>query len=166
LWRNPADRSDPANLADLDDDTRRSLDAVPPWPRPAWLLEAVERMRYPTLWEAVRTTWHRDPAQHPPLADLLADHTRHVLMNRFREEHGLDLHGWDSPALPSERSVRPGVPVVVDGGEQTGAELDTDPFVYAVGAVLPSGGTLTAVVPRDDLTLLTLAFERRPRTRT
>ena len=58
LWRNPHDRSDPVNLADLDDQTRRSLDEVPPWPRPTWLIEAVERMRYPRLSEAVRTSWH------------------------------------------------------------------------------------------------------------
>ncbi|GAB3598502.1 hypothetical protein GCM10027408_14710 [Microbacterium tumbae] len=59
LWRNPVDKSDPVNLADLDPDTRRSIGEVLPWPRPAWLVESIERMRYPTLWEAVQTTWHR-----------------------------------------------------------------------------------------------------------
>src|SRR4051812_10819698 len=58
LWRNPADRSDPINLADLDAEALRSLEQPSPHPRPAWLLELVERMRYPLLWEAVRTTWH------------------------------------------------------------------------------------------------------------
>lgn len=56
LWRNPVNKSDPVNLADLDEATRRALDEVPPWPRPAWLVESVERMRYPMLWEAVQTT--------------------------------------------------------------------------------------------------------------
>src|SRR5947209_5988370 len=49
LWPNPDDKSDPANLAELDDATRRSLEQVPPWPRPPWLIERVERMRYPLL---------------------------------------------------------------------------------------------------------------------
>lgn len=46
LWRNPLDRSDPINLAALDEQTRRSIEDVPPWPRPAWLVEYVERLRY------------------------------------------------------------------------------------------------------------------------
>ena len=32
LWRNPADRSDPMNLAELDEQTRRSIEDVPPLP--------------------------------------------------------------------------------------------------------------------------------------
>ena len=38
LWRNPDDRSDPVNLADLDEKTRRAIEEVPPWPRPSRLL--------------------------------------------------------------------------------------------------------------------------------
>ncbi|EPR75349.1 hypothetical protein ADILRU_2305 [Leifsonia rubra CMS 76R] len=56
----PEDAPDPANLADLDDKTRRSLEEVPPWPRRAWLIERVESMKYPMLWEAVQTSRHRD----------------------------------------------------------------------------------------------------------
>jgi hypothetical protein len=46
FWRNPSDRSDPIDLADLDEQTRRAIEDVPPWPRPAWLVKQVERMRY------------------------------------------------------------------------------------------------------------------------
>ncbi|WP_228529361.1 hypothetical protein [Arthrobacter gandavensis] len=49
LWRNPDDRSDPVNLADLDAETLRQIEEVPPWPRPPWLTDQVERMRYPQL---------------------------------------------------------------------------------------------------------------------
>lgn len=161
LWRNPGDRSDPVNLAELDESTRRALDEEPPWPRPAWILDAVERMRYRTLWEAVRTTWHGGGVQHPTLTQELTAHVRYLLMNRFREQHGIDGHDWDSPALPSEHAVRQGVPVMIDGEAVPGAEMDTDPFVYAVGAPLPTGGFLTAVVPREDLPYVTMAFGRR-----
>lgn len=163
LWRNPADKSDPVNLADLDEDTRRAIDEVPPWSRPAWLVESVERMRYPMLWEAVQTTWHREETEYSTLAALLVQHTNHVLMNQFRDQLGLGVHDWSSPALTSERVVRHGVNVSIDGAVVSGSEIDTDPFVYAVGAKLPSGGTLTAVVPRDHLPYLTLAFVQRPR---
>lgn len=84
LWRNPDDRLDPVNLAELDEETLRGIDEVPPWPRPRWLIEQVERMRYPQLWEAVRTTWQREP--HASLQDLLADHVNHILLNQYREK--------------------------------------------------------------------------------
>jgi hypothetical protein len=81
LWRNPDDRSDPVNLADLDEKTRTSIEEVPPWPRPPWLIEQVERLRYPQLCEAVRTTWHRTPSERSSVQSLLADHVNHILMN-------------------------------------------------------------------------------------
>ncbi|MEI3848238.1 MULTISPECIES: hypothetical protein [unclassified Microbacterium] len=81
LWRNPVNKSDPVNLADLDEATRRALDEVPPWPRPAWLVESVERMRYPMLWEAAQTTWHREETERSTLDSLLVQHTNHILMN-------------------------------------------------------------------------------------
>lgn len=161
LWRNPVDKSDPVNLADLDDVTRRSIEEVPPWPRPAWLIEYVERMRYPMLWEAVQTTWHREESERSTLDVLLAHHTNHILMNQFRQELGLSAHDWDSAALTSERAVRRGVDVMIDGVPISGVEIDTDPFVYAVGAKLPRGGTLTAVIPREHLPYLTLEFVQR-----
>lgn len=85
LWRNPVNKSDPVNLADLDEATRRAIEEVPPWPRPAWLVESVERMQYPMLWEAVQTTWHRTDTERSTLDSLLVQHTNHILMNQFRE---------------------------------------------------------------------------------
>lgn len=163
LWRNPEDRSDPVNLANLDDETRRSIEEVPPWPRPAWLIERVERMRYPFLWEAVQTTWHREESEHTTLEFLLVQHANYILMNQFREELGLGLHDWDSPALTSEHSVRHGINVVIDGEAVAGAEIDTDPFVYAIGAKLANGGILTAVISREYLPYIDLTFAVRRR---
>lgn len=161
LWRNPDDRSDPVNLAELDDDTRRALDDVPPWPRPSWLVEEVERMRYPRLMEAVRTTWLREDTEHTTLERLLVDHVNHILMNQFREALGLGIRDWDSPALTTERMVRDGIELRIDGTAVAGAMIDTDPFVYAVGTKLRNGGTLTAVVPREHLPYITLEFSTR-----
>jgi hypothetical protein len=161
LWRNPDDKSDPVNLADLDEQTRRSIEEVPPWPRPAWLIESVERMRYPRLWDAVQTTWHRDEPEYSTLAYLVVHHANHLLMNHFREQLGLGMHDWDCPALTSERVVTPRVGVVIDDITVTGAEIDTDPYVYAIGAHLPSGGTLTAVIFREHLPFVDLRFARR-----
>ncbi|TWP33659.1 hypothetical protein [Leekyejoonella antrihumi] len=50
LWRNPADRADPVYLAELDEEKRSAIETVPP--RPRWLIDQVQRMRYPQPWEA------------------------------------------------------------------------------------------------------------------
>ena len=164
LWRNPDDRSDPVNLADLDDEMRRSLEVVPPWPRPAWLVEQVERMHYPLIWEAVRTSWARDPAERFAPARVLLDHVNHVLTNRFRAELGLGEVGADrfAPRL-REQAVNPRAHLRADGVELPAVEIDTDPYVYAIGAQLPSGAVLTAVLPRDDLPHLRVEFAERLR---
>ena len=161
LWRNPDDKSDPVNLAGLDGATRQAVEEIPPWPRPGWLMERVNRLRYPILWEAVQTTWNREESEYTTLEYLLVHHTNHILMNQFRKQLQLDLHEWDSPALTSEHAVRHGVPVVIDGEIGTGAEIDTDPFVYAIGAKLADGGTVTAVIPREHLAYIDLHFVHR-----
>ncbi|EPR75348.1 hypothetical protein ADILRU_2304 [Leifsonia rubra CMS 76R] len=43
----------------------------------------------------------------------------------------------------------------------TGAEIDTDPFVYAIGAKLANGGSLTAVIAREHLPFISPGFARR-----
>lgn len=163
LWRNPDDRADPVNLAPLDDATLAGLDVEPPWPRPQWLLDGVERMRLRTLWEGVRTTWVRERDAYRTVEAILVHHVNHVLMNRFRRELGLSGRPWerDRSFEVTERHVQHGIPVEVDGEEVSGIRVDTDPFVYGLGADLGQDGILTAVVPRDDLPYVRLAFARR-----
>jgi len=162
LWRNPDDRSDPVNFADLDDETRTAIEEVPPWPRPSWLIEQVERMRYPQLWEAVRTTWHRDPFEHSSLHSLLADHVNHILMNQYRQQLWPGGKPWDQHARTvTGRMVNGQARTVVDGVDVPGAEVDTDPFVYGIGARLPGGGVVTAVLPRAELHRIQVRFATR-----
>ncbi|GAA5199791.1 hypothetical protein GCM10023346_40380 [Arthrobacter gyeryongensis] len=162
LWRNPADRADPINLAELDEQTRRSIEDVPPWPRPAWLVEGVQRMRYPQLWDAVRTTWHRDTSERSSPSRVLAEHMNHVLINRYRREWlggiAWDRYAGDSRGRPANRAVA----VWIDGVEVQGVEIDTDPLVYGVAASLGGGGVLTAVLPRDELGFIRIEFAKRP----
>jgi hypothetical protein len=162
LWRNPLDRSDPINLADLNESTRRVLDDPAPHPRPAWLIQQVEWMRYPMLWEAVRTAWHRDPTDLSTPSHLLVEHANYILMNRFREELGLGDTGTErfAPRL-TEHAVDPRATVIVDGVGVPAIEIDTDPFVYAIGAELSPGAVLTAVIPRDELQHVRIEFARR-----
>ncbi|RAX46951.1 hypothetical protein DQ353_19370 [Arthrobacter sp. AQ5-05] len=162
LWRNPDDRSDPVNLADLDEQTRMASEHVPPWPRPAWLLEYVERMRYPQLREAVRTTWNRDSSDLSSVGSVLVEHVNHILMNQYRQERGLGGNPWDYPAPEvTVRLVNSRVKVLVDGVEVLAAEIDTDPFVYGIGAELEGGAVVTAVLPRAELGRIRVEFTAR-----
>jgi hypothetical protein len=165
LWRNPDDHTDPVNLADLDEKTRRSIEEVPPWPRPPWLIEYVERLRYPQLWEAVRTTWHRVPSERSSVQWLLVDHVNHILRNQYRQELWPGSNPWDQHPPPiTGRMVNSLVGTVVDGISVPGAEVDTDPFVYGIGAHLTTGGVVTAVLPRAELKRVQVHFTTRANT--
>jgi hypothetical protein len=162
IWRNPANRADPLNLADLDEHMQRAIEDVPPWPRPAWLVQQVERMRYPQLWEAVRTTWHRDLSERTSVGSLLADHVNYILMNQYRRELGLSDKPWEQPGpAMTDLLVKGHVSVMIDGVGVPAAEIDTAPFVYGIGAELPGGGILTAVLPLAELQRIQVQFATR-----
>lgn len=161
LWRHPDDHSDPRNEIELDPGLRRSIDEEPPWGRPAWLIERAQLLKYPMLWEAVRSSWQALPdRERHSLAQQLVDHANHILRNRFREELGLpdlpsegDDGGWEAKIS----AVRDAV-VTVDGRDRPAVQIDTDPFVYAVGFRVDENVVCTTVVPRDSLPLIDLTL--------
>lgn len=159
LWSHPADHSDPIKLADLDDEKCASIEKVSVWPRPSWLIERFQRMRYPQLWEAVRTTWNRDQTGHTSLAQQLVGHANYILDNQYRDETsqpGL------RPAPLTAKSVNPAITVAVDGVSGPAADIDTDPFVYAIGAETAPNTVVTAVLARSELEYIQIAFAARP----
>lgn len=163
VFRNPANRSDPANFAELDDPIREALEQRPPWPLPAWYLRQLDLQRYPMLWEAIRTSWYRDAAA-PSIDEVLVDHTNYILMNQFRVERGLVGSIGSLPPAPDVTaiSVQRDATLRVDGIDRQAVRIDTDPHVFAIGATV--GDTLvTIVVDRDELPHLTLEVVTRGR---
>ncbi|WP_394770821.1 hypothetical protein [Lacisediminihabitans sp.] len=158
LYRNHDDREDPANLASLGASEREALHSVPLGPLPEWMRVRRALMRFPTLWEAVMTTRTRHVPNQAPQSTLV-DHANHILTNLFREERvrGGFPGELDSPV--TERHIDH-VAVSVDGIDVPGMRIDTDPHVFAVGAAL-GDRILTAVVARDHLPFVTLAFVTR-----
>ncbi|WP_378143719.1 hypothetical protein ACFJGV_09835 [Cnuibacter sp. UC19_7] len=157
LWRHPEDRSDPRNEIELDERVRRSIDEEPPWGRPEWVRRQAQLFHYPMLWEAVRTSWYASPGH--PAASLplqLVDHANHVLRNSFREQLRLPAGpgGGDEWKVRGS-AVAPGT-VVVDGEPREGVQIDTDPWVYAVGYRVDEQVLCTAVIDRDALPFVTL----------
>lgn len=162
LWRNPHDRSDPVNLAELDEQTRQAIDEVPPWPRPAWLVEQVQRRRYPQLWETVRTTWHREPSERAAVDRVLVGHATHILKDQYRHELGLSDNLGSQLASATRSPVATGkTGVLINGVEVPGVEVAADPLVYGLGTSLPNGAVVTVVVPRAELSHLQLHFTTR-----
>lgn len=163
LWNNPQDHSDPVNLADLDEATRAALDDTPDWPLPDWLLSARELMRYPSLWEAVRTTHLVDPEGLPwhTAEFALVQHVNYVLVNTFREERTDGSLPPDLQGEVTEKCIEHAIPVSLDGRSVPGLRIDTDPHVLGLAIDL---GTqiVTAAIPRDYLPLVTLDFVTRP----
>ena len=162
FWRNPDDRADPVNLADLDEDERLALTVEPPWPRPTWLVDTAGLLLYPMLWEAVRTWWSREPREPDLLAARVVSHVNNVLINRFAKTRAAAERPYDLDRPVDERSIERGVPVSVDGVDRDGVRLDTDTDVYGLGAALDDRTVLTAAIPRDLLPYLELRFVTRP----
>ncbi|WP_166877892.1 hypothetical protein [Salinibacterium sp. ZJ450] len=160
LWKYPDDHSDPRNEIELDERTRRALEEEPPWGRPKWLIEQAQMFRYPMLWDAVRTAWHASPdRERDSLPQQLVDHTNHVLRNSFREELGL-------PAGPSTRNDWKVTPTAVteastnvDGRDRPAVQIDTDPFVHAVGFRVDEHVVCTSVLPRESLPFLDFSLK-------
>ncbi|PJJ43366.1 hypothetical protein ATK23_0549 [Glutamicibacter mysorens] len=130
---------------------------------PRWLAEYVRRTNYPQLFEAVRTTWTRDSEAGLTLAAALVDHANYVLINQFRKELGLpEESSVIPPLILTEKTVNGQAEVQIEDSRTAGAEIDTDPYIYAIGAELPSGALMTAVLPRMYLDQLELRFAARP----
>lgn len=160
LWRNPEDRADPANLRELDQRTQAAIEDPPPWPRPAWLIEFVEMMRYPQLWEGVRTSWNRYASEHTTLSQQLIHHTNYILMNQFREELALPPGPtFGGPWQVGRSSVNTAATLEIDGLEVAAFEIDTDPFVYAIGAQLRDDLVTTVVIAREHLPYVRVALQ-------
>lgn len=119
-------------------------------------------MRYPQLWEAVRTCWTRDHSEYTTLDRQLIDHTNHILTNQFREPLGL-ANGptGDGPWMVGPSSVNSAATLEIDGEVVPAVEINTDPFVYAVGAHIRPDVVTTAVIARDHLPHVRLSLHTR-----
>ena len=163
LWRNPDDRSDPANLLELTDEQRAGLDRVPANPLPAWMIAARERMRYPQLWDAVTTSWFSERDDVHTVEHELVQHVNYIVMNRFREERVRGDSPGEIDRPVTEREIQRDQPVLVDGAERPGLLIDTDPNVLGLGIDL-GDRFLTAVFERSHLPFVRLEFVTRPTT--
>jgi hypothetical protein len=159
VWRNPKDRTDPGNLADIADEVLASLDVPTARPLPAWMRDRLELMKYPTIWEGVMTTRRTGPSV--TVEQTLVDHANHVLRNTFAELRVSDALPGELDLPVGAQNVEP-TRLIIDGSEMSGVTIGSDPHIVAVGADL-GDRILTAVLARDHLPFLTLEFSTRVR---
>jgi hypothetical protein len=119
-----------------------------------------ERLRYPRLWEAVRTSWHRDEDEYSTVDAVLLDHVNHVLRNEYRTERGWGGFAGGMAPAPDVTAVaiQRDAHMIVDGVPLDAIRIDTDPHVYALAAALTAECTLSVVVPRAELDRIRLEF--------
>lgn len=160
LWRHPADRADPRNLKELTPEVEAGLDMEPVGPLPEWILEARDRMRYPLLWEGVRTT-HFVEGTPRSVEDVVAEHMNYILMNVFRDDRVVGGFPGELTDRVEAGSASAGHRILLDGEEIEGICVDTDRHVLGLGAVIGTG-ILTAAIPRSYLPHLRLEFITRP----
>lgn len=163
LWRNPLDYSDPANLAELTDETRSALDAEPIGPLPDWMIEARERMRYPSLWDAVSTTVIAEVSAVPwhTIEHALVEHVNYIVTNSFRDERVSGEFPGELVSAVTEKSIEHAIPVSIDGVDVKGMRIDTDAHVFGIAADL-GDRIFTAAIARDHLPFVRLEFVTRP----
>ena len=117
-------------------------------------------MRYPQLWEAVRTTHISDGSTWHTVAAALVQHVNYVVQNAYRDERVRGSFPGELVDPAAEGQIQHGIQISVDGAEVAGMRLDTDPHVLGLAADL-GDRILTAVVPREHLPYVRLEFMTR-----
>ncbi|NQX14110.1 hypothetical protein HQQ80_20990 [Microbacteriaceae bacterium VKM Ac-2855] len=158
---NPRNRADPVNHVALDPAQKLAIERAENDHLPPWMIDQITRMRYPVLWEAVRTSVPIPAERSRPIEARLAAHMNDVLRNTFPGRVRTRRGGMPVVAASlREEEVTRGVPMVVDGEPTRGFRVDTDPDVIAYGARV-DGRYMTVVIDRKIAPQLTMEFVRR-----
>jgi hypothetical protein len=83
-------------------------------------------------------------------------------MNQFREDLGLAPGPTgDGPWKAGPSSINTAATLEIDGEDVPAFEIDTDPFVYALGAQIRPDVVTTVVIARDHLPHVRMALRTR-----
>lgn len=144
----PSDPADPRNLVPTVRDIDGWLEKAERDGQPEWFARGLQSMRFPMVWEAVRTASRVDP-WGATTAERLAGHMEHVLINTADERRRRD---GDSviPSLDAGVTAAHARPttLTVDGAERPGIQIDTDATVIG-WAVEVDDSLVSIVLDRD-----------------
>jgi hypothetical protein len=157
FYRYPAQPGDARNFVGLTPQQRAAIARADSSSLPEWIRDQIRRLRYPTLFEAVRTSLPIPAERAHPLEARLEAHVTEFLRALFPGQPLAERLRTVRGAPLSEYDVRRGVPVRVDGESRRGYRVDIAPHVIAVGAYLEDR-YLTAIIPSDFHASITPAF--------
>lgn len=161
FFRNPRDRSDPVNHVALDPTQKLAIERAENDHLPPWMIDQITRMRYPVLWEAVRTSVPIPAERSRPIEARIGAHMNDVLRNTFPGRVRSRRGGMPVVAATlREEDVSRGVPLLIDGEQTRGFRVDTDPDVIALGARV-DGRYMTVVIDRKIAPHIKMEFVRR-----
>ncbi|RWZ46143.1 hypothetical protein ELQ90_16085 [Labedella phragmitis] len=145
----PGDPTDPRNLVPTVRDIDGWLEKAERDGQPEWFVRGLQSMRFPMVWEAVRTTTRVDPWA-ATTAERLAAHMEHVLLNTADERQRRDDSGI--PSLDAGVTAAHALPanVAVDGAERPGIQIDTDATVIGPSASTCGSSRGGALIMRAD----------------
>ncbi|QHF24578.1 hypothetical protein GTU73_11520 [Rathayibacter sp. VKM Ac-2804] len=158
FYRHPARREDPRNFVDLSPAQRTAIARADSSTLPAWLRDQIRRMRYPTLFEAVRTSLPIPAERAHPLEARLEAHLVDSLRSLFPGQPVSERLRTVRGAPLAGHEVRRGVPLPIDGEPHRSHRVEIAPHFLAIGARLDDR-YVTAVIPWELRTLITPALE-------
>jgi hypothetical protein len=148
FYRHPYRRDDPRNFVDLTPQQRAAIARAETSALPEWLRDQIRRMRYPTLFEAVRTSLPIPAERAHPLESRLEAHLADSLRTLFPGQP-LSERLRVTPGEPlADYDLRRGIPLQVSGETHRSFRVEIAPHLIAVGVHLEDR-YVTSVIPYE-----------------
>jgi len=161
-YRHPLNRAHPSNFVDLTPQQVAAIERAESSSLPLWMVEQIRQIRYPTLWDAVRTAKAGPGDRKDALETRLAAHANDVLRARDPRHVAIRSPRNTSTGRLHHSDLLETTCVMVDREPHRGRLLEAAPFLTAFGTRI---GKRYLTVVYDTRTAPKLALEftvRRP----
>jgi len=137
-YRHPIYPEHPSNFVPLSPEQDRAIARAESSMLPQWMIEQITRIRYPTLWDAVRTVKAKPGDPKNALEIRLAAHANDVL--RTSNPHHVPVRAPRSTTNGriSQADLLETTSLTVNGQSHLGRLLDAGPHMLALGARIDS----------------------------
>lgn len=155
VFRHPHRRDHPENQLPLTPEQESAILRAEKSGLPPWIVDQITRMRFPVLWEAVRTSVAIPTERARPIEARLSAHMNDALRlmpgSRTRARRTVQLDDDD---------ITRGAPILVDGEKVRGIVVTDDPDLVALGLRVDDR-QVTVVIDRALAPLVRLELARR-----
>jgi len=160
-FRHPISRHHPANFVELTPEQDVAIERAEASSLPQWMIDQITRIRYPTLWDAVRTAKVVSGDAKNALEQRLAAHANEFLRTRDPHHVPVRIPRVATAGRLSSADLLETTCVIVDRQPYHGRVLDAGPHMAAFGARVDRR-YLTVVYDTRIAPRLHLEFTTRP----